>query len=80
MFLNQHAMRNVTACCIQVFSFGLDMALCFQSLVKKDREDPNDAAMDEFYDKLVIAYKDPALQPIESPSNTSTLRTPLMSP
>ncbi|KAI9085425.1 hypothetical protein K1719_032586 [Acacia pycnantha] len=55
------------------------VAYSAESLIKKDREDPNDATMDEFYDKLVIAYKDPALRPIQSPSNSTTLRTPLIS-
>ncbi|XP_028785586.1 CSC1-like protein At1g69450 isoform X1 [Neltuma alba] len=55
------------------------VAYSAETLIKKDREDPNDATMDEFYDKLIIAYRDPALQPIQSPSDTSTLRTPLIS-
>ncbi|XP_054825190.1 CSC1-like protein At1g69450 [Prosopis cineraria] len=55
------------------------VAYSAESLIKKDRQDPNDGTMDEFYHKLVIAYEDPALQPIQPPPNTSTLRTPLLS-
>lgn len=35
-----------------------------QCLVKKDNDDQNDPSMPEFLDKLVTAYRDPALKPI----------------
>ncbi|XP_061369685.1 CSC1-like protein At1g69450 [Gastrolobium bilobum] len=50
-----------------------------ESLIKKDREDQNDTTMNEFYDNLVNAYKDPALVPIHYSSNTDGLRSPLIS-
>ncbi|KAF7828020.1 CSC1-like protein [Senna tora] len=50
-----------------------------ESLIKKDREDQNGNTMDEFFDKLVIAYKDPALHPVRNTSNTDSLRSPLLS-
>lgn len=57
------------------FLFGF----LFQTLIRKDREDQNDAAMTEFYDNLVNAYEDPALLPIQSSSNTDNLSSPLIS-
>lgn len=47
------------------------MVLYMQCLVKKDREDQNDPAMAEFYDKLNTAYKDPALEPVQFARNIS---------
>ncbi|KAJ1405793.1 Calcium-dependent channel, 7TM region, putative phosphate [Sesbania bispinosa] len=47
-----------------------------ESLIKKDREDQNDTTMAEFYDKLVIAYKDPALLPIQYSPNSDSLLSP----
>lgn len=35
-----------------------------QCLIKKDHDDQNDPSMPEFLDKLVTAYRDPALMPI----------------
>ncbi|KAG5535148.1 hypothetical protein RHGRI_023057 [Rhododendron griersonianum] len=35
-----------------------------ECLVKKDHDDQNDPSMPEFLDKLVTAYRDPALKPI----------------
>lgn len=35
-----------------------------ESLIKKDHGDQNDPSMPEFLDKLVTAYRDPALMPI----------------
>ncbi|KAL8142314.1 hypothetical protein V2J09_015346 [Rumex salicifolius] len=40
-----------------------------ESLIKKDREDSNDPAMDEFLNKLVTAYQDPALSPLKLSNN-----------
>lgn len=56
-----------------------DWFLYLQSLIKKDREDQNDATMDEFFDKLVTAYQDPALMPIQFSTNTDSLYSPLIS-
>ncbi|XP_027359784.1 CSC1-like protein At1g69450 isoform X2 [Abrus precatorius] len=55
------------------------VAYSAESLIKKDREDQNDATMTEFYDNLVNAYKDPALLPSHFSSNTDSLRSPLIS-
>ncbi|KAF3444800.1 hypothetical protein FNV43_RR14493 [Rhamnella rubrinervis] len=40
-----------------------------ECLVKKDREDQNDPAMGEFYEKLTAAYRDPALEPVQFSRN-----------
>ncbi|XXG46923.1 hypothetical protein AAC387_Pa02g1651 [Persea americana] len=40
-----------------------------ESLIKKDRGDQNDATMGEFYEKLKIAYRDPALLPVQFSGN-----------
>lgn len=45
-----------------------------ETLIKKDREDVNDPQMPEFLNKLVTAYKDPALFPVEF-SNSGHHRT-----
>ncbi|KAM3754618.1 hypothetical protein ACB098_03G179600 [Castanea mollissima] len=50
-----------------------------ESLIKKDKEDQNDATMDEFFDKLVTAYQDPALMPLQFSTNTDSLHSPLIS-
>ncbi|XP_057448187.1 CSC1-like protein At1g69450 isoform X1 [Lotus japonicus] len=55
------------------------VAYSAETLIRKDREDQNDAAMTEFYDNLVNAYEDPALLPIQSSSNTDNLSSPLIS-
>ncbi|XP_015956899.1 CSC1-like protein At1g69450 isoform X1 [Arachis duranensis] len=55
------------------------IAYSTESLIKKDREDQNDPRMAEFYKKLVIAYKDPALLPFQYTSNTDDLFDPLLS-
>ena len=51
----------------------------FQVLIKKDKEDQNDAAMSGFLDKLVTAYQDPALMPVHYSANTDSLNRPLIS-
>ncbi|XP_016202767.2 CSC1-like protein At1g69450 [Arachis ipaensis] len=58
------------------------IAICVhvkQSLIKRDREDENDATMSVFYDGLVNAYKDPALLPTQYSSNSGDLRSALIS-
>uniref|UniRef100_A0A2N9J5U9 CSC1/OSCA1-like 7TM region domain-containing protein n=1 Tax=Fagus sylvatica TaxID=28930 RepID=A0A2N9J5U9_FAGSY len=50
-----------------------------ESLIKKDREDQHDATMNEFFDKLVTAYQDPALMPFQFSINTDSLNSPLLS-
>ncbi|RYR09120.1 hypothetical protein Ahy_B05g077226 [Arachis hypogaea] len=50
-----------------------------KSLIKRDREDENDATMSVFYDGLVNAYKDPALLPTQYSSNSGDLRSALIS-
>ncbi|KAB5538493.1 hypothetical protein DKX38_016026 [Salix brachista] len=48
-------------------------------LIKKDKEDQNDAAMSGFLDKLVTAYQDPALMPVQYSANSDSLNRPLIS-
>ncbi|KAK8979603.1 hypothetical protein V6N11_073595 [Hibiscus sabdariffa] len=48
-------------------------------LIKRDREDQHDPNMAEFYEKLVTAYQDPALLPIQFSSNPDSLSSPLIS-
>lgn len=73
--------KNIVARCIIIsvtqlwFWFGF----VFQCLIKKDREDQNDATMTEFYDNLLNAYKDPTLLPSQYSSNRDSLRSPLIS-
>ncbi|CAI0388336.1 unnamed protein product, partial [Linum tenue] len=49
-----------------------------ESIVKKDKEDQNRPNMAEFYDKLVTAYRDPALLPVQYARNSSSLSSPLL--
>ncbi|KAK7368200.1 hypothetical protein VNO80_10224 [Phaseolus coccineus] len=53
------------------------VAYSAESLIKKDRQDQNDATMTQFYENLVNAYKDPALLPLQFSPNNDNLRTPL---
>lgn len=55
------------------------MGYAAESLIKKDREDSNDPAMGEFLDKLVTAYQDPALSPLQLSNNPDSRTTPLLS-
>ncbi|KAK1273656.1 hypothetical protein QJS04_geneDACA007914 [Acorus gramineus] len=50
-----------------------------EALIKKDRENQNDPTMPEFYNRLVTAYRDPALMPIEYSSNSDERTSPLLS-
>ncbi|XP_057436035.1 CSC1-like protein HYP1 [Lotus japonicus] len=58
--------------------FPIFRAYPAECLIKKDREDQNDPAMSEFYDKLTNAYNDPALMPIKYPGGFSSGRSPLL--
>ncbi|KAH7532678.1 hypothetical protein FEM48_Zijuj04G0047600 [Ziziphus jujuba var. spinosa] len=49
-----------------------------ECLVNKDRADENDPAMAEFFDKLVSAYRDPALDPLQYSRNTDGQNAPLL--
>ncbi|CAL1392206.1 unnamed protein product [Linum trigynum] len=49
-----------------------------ESIVNKDKEDQNRPNMAEFYDKLVTAYCDPALLPVQYARNNSSLSSPLL--
>ncbi|KAF2299414.1 hypothetical protein GH714_031869 [Hevea brasiliensis] len=49
-----------------------------ECLIKKDREDQNDPCMDEFYGKLVTAYRDPALMPVHYARNDDRHNSPLL--
>ncbi|KAK3027393.1 hypothetical protein RJ639_040191 [Escallonia herrerae] len=55
------------------------VAYSAETLIKKDREDRNDATMAEFFKKVEIAYQDPALLPIKYSSNSSRENSPLIS-
>ncbi|KAM7269597.1 hypothetical protein ACFE04_025094 [Oxalis oulophora] len=47
-------------------------------LIKKDRQDEDDPSMDVFFNRLVTAYQDPALEPIRLSANGDSLKTPLI--
>ncbi|KAK9741109.1 hypothetical protein RND81_03G082400 [Saponaria officinalis] len=49
-----------------------------ECLVKKDREEQNDPRMAEFFDKLVDAYRDPALKPTLNGRDENTHSSPLL--
>ncbi|KAL6969755.1 hypothetical protein U1Q18_029465 [Sarracenia purpurea var. burkii] len=53
------------------------IAYSAETLIKKDREDHNDATMEEFFDKMATAYQDPALLPIHFSPNSHS--SPLLS-
>lgn len=54
---------------ILVLSNAESFFFFLQSLIKKDRGGQNDATMVEFYEKLKIAYRDPALLPVQFSGN-----------
>ncbi|KAL9297203.1 hypothetical protein ACSQ67_023099 [Phaseolus vulgaris] len=59
--------------------FPIFKAFPTECLIKKDREDQNEPNMSEFYDKLAIAYNDPALMPIKySGRGGNSHRLPLL--
>lgn len=62
-----------------MFNPNTDLDMCFQILIKKDREDQNDAMMSEFFDKLATTYQDPALMPIQYSADSDSLNRPLIS-
>ncbi|XP_042498055.1 CSC1-like protein HYP1 isoform X2 [Macadamia integrifolia] len=49
-----------------------------ECLIKKGREDHNNAAMTDFLDKLVTAYRDPSLMPMQHSSDDEGYTTPLL--
>ncbi|KAJ6936436.1 CSC1-like protein HYP1 [Populus alba x Populus x berolinensis] len=49
-----------------------------ECLIKKDRKDLNEAGMTEFYDKLVTAYQDPALRPVQHARSSDSDTSPLL--
>lgn len=49
-----------------------------ECLVKKDREDQHDPTMADFYGKLVTAYQDPALMPVQYSGSTDGRTSPLL--
>ncbi|KAG8654164.1 CSC1-like protein At1g69450 isoform X3 [Manihot esculenta] len=55
------------------------VAYSAEVLIKKDREEANNPEMAEFFDKLVTAYQDPALMPIQYSVNSDSLNSPLIS-
>ncbi|OVA08832.1 protein of unknown function DUF221 [Macleaya cordata] len=50
-----------------------------ECLIKKDRQDQNDPTMATFLDRLVTAYRDPALMPIQYSGNVHEHNAPLLS-
>ncbi|XP_061978858.1 CSC1-like protein HYP1 [Populus nigra] len=49
-----------------------------ECLIKKDRKDLHEAGMTEFYDKLVTAYQDPALRPVQYARSSDRDTSPLL--
>ncbi|XP_050228945.1 CSC1-like protein HYP1 [Mercurialis annua] len=49
-----------------------------ECLVKKDGEDGNERSMAEFYEKLVSAYRDPAMMPVRYARNIESQNSPLL--
>lgn len=49
-----------------------------ECLIKKDRYDQSDATMADFYEKLVTAYRDPALVPVQYSGNNNSHSSPLL--
>ncbi|CAN1818434.1 CSC1-like protein HYP1, partial [Linum perenne] len=49
-----------------------------ESMMKKDKEDLNQHNMNEFYDKLITAYRDPALMPVQYVRDNDRLTSPLL--
>ncbi|KAL1824486.1 hypothetical protein ACET3Z_011264 [Daucus carota] len=49
-----------------------------ECLIKKDKNDQNNPTMDAFYEKLVTAYRDPALSPIQITESIDGLSAPLL--
>lgn len=49
-----------------------------QCLIKKDRYDQSDATMADFYEKLVTAYRDPSLVPVQYSGDSNRLSSPLL--
>ena len=76
IFLSPFPNCTYDFCC---FHPRFDLDKCFQVLIKKDKEDQNDAAMSGFLDKLVTAYQDPALMPVQYSANSDSLNRPLIS-
>lgn len=56
----------------------LSILYIVQCLVKKDREDQHDPTMADFYGKLVTAYQDPALMPVQYSGSTDGRTSPLL--
>jgi len=50
-----------------------------ESLIKKDREDHDEDAMAEFFEKMTTAYQDPALLPVQYSINSISHNAPLLS-
>ncbi|XP_057485013.1 CSC1-like protein At1g69450 [Actinidia eriantha] len=55
------------------------IAYSAETLIKKDREDRDDATMAEFFDKMATAYQDPALLPVQYSINSDSHSSPLLS-
>ncbi|ERN06500.1 CSC1-like protein HYP1 [Amborella trichopoda] len=53
-------------------------AYSVESLITRDREDEKNMEMDQFYNKLVNAYRDPALLPIQFSKSEHGNTTPLL--
>ncbi|XP_078177974.1 hyperosmolality-gated Ca2+ permeable channel 2.3-like isoform X2 [Carex rostrata] len=50
-----------------------------EALIKKDRGDENSPEMRDFYEKLVTAYRDPALMPLNCSVTSNDRHSPLLS-
>lgn len=62
-------------CSARIYLYCTHVSQC---LIKKDKDDQNDATMDAFYEKLVTAYRDPALSPIRITENVDGHSSPLL--
>ncbi|KAK7316328.1 hypothetical protein VNO77_35281 [Canavalia gladiata] len=49
-----------------------------ECLIKKDRADPNEHNMSEFYDKLANAYDDPSMKPMKYSQRSDSHSSPLL--
>ncbi|KAL2505014.1 CSC1-like protein HYP1 [Abeliophyllum distichum] len=49
-----------------------------ECLIKKDRSDQSDPTISSFYDKLVTAYQDPAMNSVRYSENSERINSPLL--
>lgn len=69
---------EMVVCLASILPSRVNCIHMVQCLIKKDRDDQSSAMMDAFYEKLVTAYRDPALAPIQTPGNSDGRNSPLL--